>query len=244
MTPTRQAAYSALSLVIVLLWFQLIPTDMWIQKLLFNTSSDTWLLDKTDPVLRFLFYDGIKILLVIFWLGLSFSLLFFRQSLLINKYRQGLRIVLLSLIVVPSVVAATKATTNIACPRDIDTFGGDITYVYVFDIYPANKRPNQQQKCFPAGHASGGFALMSLYFLFNSAPSRRRALFSSITAGWLMGGYKMIIGDHFFSHTVVTMLLAWLIINLIVMIDRHLPHYSVTSNPPLKDNSHLPSLTS
>jgi membrane-associated PAP2 superfamily phosphatase len=31
-----------------------------------------------------------------------------------------------------------------------------------------------------------------------------------------MGGYKMIIGDHFLSHTVITMIFAWLIILIIV----------------------------
>jgi membrane-associated PAP2 superfamily phosphatase len=37
-----------------------------------------------------------------------------------------------------------------------------------------------------------------------------------------MGAYKMAIGDHFLSHTVVSMLLAWLIINLIVIADDRL----------------------
>ena len=34
--------------------------------------------------------------------------------------------------------------------------------------------------------------------------------------GWSTGTYKILIGDHFLSHTVVTMLLAWLIILTIV----------------------------
>jgi membrane-associated PAP2 superfamily phosphatase len=61
---------------------------------------------------------------------------------------------------------------------------------------------------------------MSLFFLFHSARNRKRALLFGITTGWLMGTYKMLIGDHFLSHTIVTMLLAWLIICAIAaMID-------------------------
>lgn len=221
LTSGKQVAYSAVALTIVIVWFQMTSTDLWIQKLLFDNSSHTWLLDKTDPVMRFVFYDGIKKLLVLFCVGITVCLLIFRQSPVVKQYRKGFRIVLLCLILVPSVVASLKATTNIACPRDITDFGGDIPYTYVFDDYPEGMRPNEQQKCFPAGHASGGFALMSLYFLFNTATARRRALFISITLGWLMGGYKMIIGDHFLSHTLVTMLLAWLTINLVVIIDAY-----------------------
>ena len=33
--------------------------------------------------------------------------------------------------------------------------------------------------------------------------------------GWSMGTYKMLIGDHFLSHTVITMILAWLLILVI-----------------------------
>lgn len=52
-------------------------------------------------------------------------------------------------------------------------------------------------KCFPAAHASSGFAL----FAFAFAPSLRRrrgAIIIVVMAlGWAMGCYKMIIGDHF-----------------------------------------------
>jgi len=35
--------------------------------------------------------------------------------------------------------------------------------------------------------------------------------------GWSMGTYKMLIGDHFLSHTTITMILAWLLILMIVI---------------------------
>ncbi len=48
-----------------------------------------------------------------------------------------------------------------------------------------------------------------------------------MATGWTMGGYKMAIGDHFLSHTVTTMILAMLIVDLVVISDRYL--FSETS---------------
>ncbi|HHJ34498.1 MAG TPA: phosphatase PAP2 family protein, partial [Gammaproteobacteria bacterium] len=195
--------------------FEITPADIWFQNLLFDTQNHAWLLQHPGKLVSFVFYDGIKILLIISALSLLFSLFFFKKNTLIKRYRPGLFIVLLSMIIVPSVIGALKSKTNVACPTDLTTYGGHVPYVRVFESYLEATRPESDQKCFPAGHASGGFALMSLYYLFHSRRNRRRGLIFGFTIGWLMGGYKMLIGDHFLSHTVVTMIIAWLVINLI-----------------------------
>lgn len=220
--PGRQVVFSAAALVVVLLWFELTHTDMWVQQYLYDATDKVWLLDHPARILSFLFYDGIKIALVLLAIGIMISLIFFRRSGVVRRYRRGLRIVLLSLIIVPSVVAGLKAETNVACPRALADFGGTVSYVRVFDPYPQGMRPAENQKCFPAGHASGGFALMSLFFLFHSPRNRWRVLYFSTALGWSMGGYKMLLGDHFLSHTVVTMVLSWMLINMIVLFDSHL----------------------
>ena len=71
-------------------------------------------------------------------------------------------------------------------------------------------------KCWPAGHASGGFALMALFFLFKTPKNQKRALIGALIIGWSIGTYKMLLGDHFISHTIITMILSWLIILIIV----------------------------
>ncbi len=206
-------------LVIVLLWFELTTTDIWLQDFLFNAQDNAWLLDAPGQVLSFIFYDGIKKLLILFALGILICLLVFRNRAWVKQYHRGLRIVLLSLIIVPSVVGVMKATTNVACPRDITAYGGSIPYVRVFESYPQGQRPEKIQQCFPAGHASGGFALMSLYFLFHTKRNRRRGLIFGLTIGCLMAGYKTLLGHHFLSHSIITMILAWLLINMIVLFD-------------------------
>jgi len=219
MAPAKQVLYAAIILIITLLWFELTSTDVWLQNFLFNAQNNTWFLDSPGRILSFVFYDGIKKLLILFALGTLITLIFFRKKAWVKQYHRGLRILLLSLIIVPSVVGVLKATTNVACPRDIVAYGGSIPYIRVFESYPQGQKPEKIQQCFPAGHASGGFALMALYFLFHTKQNRRRGLIFGLSIGWLMGTYKTLLGHHFLSHTIITMILAWLLINLIVMFD-------------------------
>ncbi|MGB5920380.1 phosphatase PAP2 family protein, partial [Arcobacter sp.] len=60
--------------------------------------------------------------------------------------------------------------------------------------------------------ASAGFALMSIFFLFKKRKNQIIALSFALFIAWNMALYKMFIGDHFLSHTLISMLLAWLII--------------------------------
>ena len=57
---------------------------------------------------------------------------------------------------------------------------------------------------------------MALFFLFKTPINQRKGLVCGLVVGWSMGTYKMLLGDHFLSHTIITMLMAWLIILLIV----------------------------
>jgi membrane-associated PAP2 superfamily phosphatase len=59
-----------------------------------------------------------------------------------------------------------------------------------------------------------------LGFLFKQRRHRARAVYLALAAGWAMGGYKMLIGDHFLSHTIISMLLAWLLVNTVVIAER------------------------
>ena len=82
-------------------------------------------------------------------------------------------------------------------------------------------------KCWPAGHASGGFALLSLFFLFKTEKNRKKSIVFALIVGWSMGLYKMFVGDHFLSHTIITMVLSWLLILLIVKIIEKFERYKL-----------------
>lgn len=214
----RHFSYALVSLIVCLLWFELTPSDLWVQHFLYDTAGGHWIWSEKEPISHFVFYDGIKGLLIIFALWLLFALIFSRRWPTIRAHRSGLLIVLLSLAIVPLSVGWLKSETNVTCPKSLVEFGGDIPYVGVFESYPPDSRPAHRQRCFPAGHASGGFALMSLFFLFHSPRRRKAALLVGIGVGWAMGTYKVLIGDHFLSHNVVSMILAWIIISGISVI--------------------------
>jgi len=223
MSAYKHISAALVGLLICLLWFAWTPTDLWVQSLFYNASSQEWLWNRGEPLGKFFLYDGIKALLIAF--GLVLIVIFFvtRKSLALKRYRSGLRILILSLILVPASISGLKQVSNIACPRDLIEFGGNIPYAGFFMAQPADTKVRvSHQRCFPAGHASGGFALLALSFLFGSKRNRKIAIWVAMAIGWTMGGYKMLIGDHFLSHTLTTMLLAWLIINLLAVVDRFL----------------------
>jgi len=218
----RQLCYALSVLVASLAWFELTPTDLWLQEALFDTARQQWIWSGGEPVSRLVFYDGAKSLLMFFALSLAGSLVFMRYSPTVRSYGRGIRIVVLSLILVPACVAGLKATTNVACPRALTRFGGEVPYVGILSSYPAEYAPITRQQCFPASHASSGFALLALFFFFKTPRNRALAIGLGLAAGRTMGSYKILIEGHFLSHTVVSMLLAWVVINAVVIAEARL----------------------
>ncbi|MGE4511427.1 MAG: phosphatase PAP2 family protein [Sulfurimonadaceae bacterium] len=195
-----------------LLVFELSNIDIWVQNHFYDFVTHTWLIDKHQPLLRFLFYDGIKMLLLIVGGVLLIAFVFIKTIQPLQEYKKELLLVLLAAVFVPASVGSLKALTNMPCPCDLQMYQGGYPNVGLFENYPNEFVQKSKIKCWPAGHASGGFALMAFYFFFKSRKNRNRALVVALGIGWSMGGYKMLIGDHFLSHTVFTMLFAWLII--------------------------------
>lgn len=212
---TKQIVITSIILLCSIILFEFSNIDLWLQDTFYNFELKQWVLDRDYRITKFIFYDGIKKVLVLFILVMLSGLLFFRKSQLIQANKQGLVIVCLSALMVPLVIGALQVITNTPCPRDITHYGGRYPYVTVLEKYPQSFKQTEKMKCYPAGHASGGFALLALFFLFKNRKKRIIALSFAMVVGWSMGAYKMLIGDHFLSHTIVTMLLAWLIILII-----------------------------
>lgn len=97
------------------------------------------------------------------------------------------------------------------CPWDLDIYGGFAPYEGLLRAIPEGLRPGH---CFPGGHASTGFALMSFYFVFY--PHRRGmaglALSAGAAAGLALGLGRVMQGAHFLSHNVWSGLICWLVI--------------------------------
>lgn len=214
-TSSRQISVAASVLLLSIIFFEYSGVDLWLQDYLYNFESARWILDRDEAISKFLFYDGIKKAIIITVLLLFVAAALFRKTPFVRSYREGLLIVLFSAILVPLTVGALKATTNVPCPRDLHHYGGTYPHATLLMSYPEDFQQAENIRCYPAGHASGGFALLSLVFLFKRKRNKVIAAVSALSIGWAMGGYKMLIGDHFLSHTFVTMVLAWLIILIV-----------------------------
>lgn len=212
---SRQLLITATVLVAALCLFELTNIDLLAQDILYLKQSNRWLLDAKDPVWRFLLYDGIKGALILIGVALLTGYLASFRFASVRVFRSRILLLLLSLAFVPFIIAGLKSYTNVYCPSQLQRYGGDKPYVKAFEAYPTGFKQKDKGRCFPAGHASGGFSLMALYLVARDKRTKRLGLLAGLSAGWAMGLYQMAKGAHFLSHTVVTMLGAWLIILVI-----------------------------
>jgi len=204
--------FTIILLIFSIVFFAYSDVDLIVQDYFYNFETKKWILDSHAQPYRFIFYDGVKKLLIIIAILMLFSLLFIKKFKKINDYKKGIVIIILSAILVPLAVGALKKYTNMPCPENEIRYGGEYPKTKVWESYTKELKEKGTCKCWPAGHASGGFALLSFFFFFKSKRNKNLSIILSMTVAWSMGFYKMLVGDHFLSHTIITMILAWLII--------------------------------
>lgn len=105
-------------------------------------------------------------------------------------------------------VTLIKGFSQTSCPWDLQAFGGSAPYVSHWNIWLSDGGGGH---CFPAGHASTGFAFMACYFGLRQAGSRAAVkwLVAALLAGFVLGISQQIRGAHFMSHTLWTAWLCW-----------------------------------
>lgn len=202
-----------IALVGALAVFELTSIDLWLQDHFYDAGTRHWVVDEKAPVGRALFYNGPKA--VVWVVGLTVLTLAAGPARWRERWqvdRRGLWLAVAVIATVPALAGLGKKYTNMFCPSEIRRYGGDVAYVKLCEPTPPDDVPPRRGGCFPAGHASGGFALMGLLAVRSSRQWRRGAILAGLALGWWMGGYQMLKGAHYLSHTVVTMLVAWLVV--------------------------------
>lgn len=113
-----------------------------------------------------------------------------------------------SLILSVGLVGLLKSITNIDCPRDLTEFGGDFPYIHLFADRPSGLR---HARCFPAAHASAGYSLLALYFVFRerSRWGARLGWAIGVGMGLIFGIAQQSRGAHFVSHDLWSAVLVW-----------------------------------
>lgn len=106
-------------------------------------------------------------------------------------------------------VSIGKSFSDISCPWDFDRYGGTLEYTSLLEqLWLRNG-----SHCFPAGHASAGFAWVALYFvgLHSNSIWRRWALGFALLLGCIFGISQQLRGAHFLSHDIWSFGFCWMV---------------------------------
>lgn len=218
----QQVILCVLLLATILLLETYTNMDLWFQNWFYSADNGWIISPEAHRQWSFIFYKGIKNLVIAAGI---ISLLIFAASYKLprlQRLRRPALLLFLSIVFVPLIVAGSKQLTNVYCPDQLEMYGGHYPWVRVLENYPDGFVQLKRGKCFPAGHATVGFALMMLYFCFEKRRQKIIALSAAIASGWITGIYQMLRGEHFLSHTLFTMVASWLVIIIIVQIANRL----------------------
>jgi membrane-associated PAP2 superfamily phosphatase len=185
------------------------PLDFQISENFYNTDLHQWPFKDnwfTETVLHKGGQAFSKIMGVIVLLVLLFSL---PAKSYLHRYRKPLVFLFIASITGPIIVAILKNNTHIYCPWDLKLFGGTQPYIRLFDYAPAYLKVG---RCFPAGHAGGGFTFISLYFFLMIVKPQYKhyGLYSGLLLGLIYGIAQQMRGAHFLSHDLFSLAVCWL----------------------------------
>lgn len=169
--------------------------------------EDDWLITWDSGLWHILFYKGPKALLF-GWLAFLLWCIALpaRSPAWMGRHRA--LYLLAALVSVVLVCTQLRAFTGQTVPQALKPWNPDgLEHVLLFQTKPAD----YPSDAFPAGHASGGFALLSLVWAWTGAGALRLGLALGLGVGGFMGIYQIARGEHFLSHTLATGLIAWLI---------------------------------
>jgi len=179
--------------------------DLWFQGLFWDGRA--WLVPHEAQWGRLLAYDGPKALIILF----ALVSLFLAVKAMVQGRASRLHWFNLACLAGVSVLCTQlREVSQMATPLELKLYGGVWDHLLLFQSKPAG----YPSHAFPAGHASGGFALLCLYW---SLPAARRAWGLSLGLGFglWMGLYQVARGEHFLSHTLATAALAWWVCTLL-----------------------------
>lgn len=179
--------------------------DIALQDALFRDGR--WLIDWDAGPLHVLLYKVPKALLIAWSLFLLWCVAVPARSPDWMGRRRALYLVV-SAVAVVMVCTQLRAVTGQTVPQILRPWKPDgLEHLLLFQSKP----PGYPSDAFPAGHASGGFALLALAWAWPVRRLRLLGLSVGLGLGGFMGVYQMARGEHFLSHTLATGLIAWLI---------------------------------
>ena len=97
------------------------------------------------------------------------------------------------------------------CPIETTQYAGKIEHKEWYQNFDLLKVAGSG-RCWPGGHASGGFTMLALYFVARRYRWRysKAVLYGSLLLGFVYGTTRVLQGWHYMSHTFWSGIFVWL----------------------------------
>lgn len=199
-TSTQRLAWLSLATLAALLLWDLSGLDLALAHLAGGPQGfalrDHWLL--TDVL-----HTGGRYLAWLLVIGLCLAVVWPVGALRTLPTARRLQLAV-SALLASALIALLKTGSLSSCPWDLNEFGGVARYAshWVGWLQP----DGGAGQCFPAGHATSGFAFLGGWFaLRHTQPRLARAWAAlALLAGLVLGVAQQLRGAHFMSHTLWT----------------------------------------
>ena len=180
--------------------------DLAVADTIYFLEGSSWQL-RNSWLLETLMHKGGRILVVLLVLSVLGLLTSTWLSTSMRRYRAGLTYLFIAVAISLGLISLFKGLTHINCPWDLFRYGGKFAYVPMDNALFGNGGG----RCFPAGHASGGYAWIALYFvcLFYWPQWRYLGLGIGLVLGLVFGAAQEFRGAHFLSHDIWTLAICW-----------------------------------
>jgi len=175
------------------------PVDQWIYR-------DSFLLEKV-------LHKGGVILTIVLLVALVCRWAYLFKFHDDKKQRTYVGFVFLTSLFIIVTVFFLKRWSTLPCPWNSVAFGGTVNppslwKAFAFDL--------PREKCFPAGHSSGGLCFLSMYFGYTAIYGKRnfKTLIPGLLIGLIFGVTQQMRGAHYLSHDLttifITITISWL----------------------------------
>lgn len=192
--------------ITLLTLFERTAIDLWLADKWFELEGGHWAWRDHWLTYDIIHHRGKQMVIACGLLLLSMIALSFHLPRLRN-WRLPMTYLLTSMALVPALIARSKRFSPVPCPWDLERYGGTALYQHSLNY---SFGPAEIGHCFPSGHASGGFALLAVYFttyLYTRRPVL--ALLPGLVVGSVFALGQQARGAHFLSHDLWSLSLCW-----------------------------------
>ncbi|MHC8324788.1 phosphatase PAP2 family protein [Pseudomonas sp. LB1P83] len=127
------------------------------------------------------------------------------------EHRRDFLFVVFAFAICTGVIHFLKSHTSVYCPIETTLYGGKMAHVEWYNNFQLFKEAGDG-RCWPGGHASGGFTMLALYFVARRYRWRysKALMYGALLLGFVYGTTRVLQGWHYMSHTFWAGIFVWL----------------------------------